>query len=252
MRSWEKPFKSEKGEVEAMTKARDRLLSWDFQMRRESPEAALYAFFWMALIEETFRDQYPENLWPPDGGSRMQNALYYLMKEPNDPWWDDAGTLEVKETRDQILSRAFRKGYRAAVKKMGERFDGWQWGKVHQAEFRNQTFGGSGIKPIERVFNRGPIAAPGGLTTVDVAQWNLKKPFEVKHIASQRAIIDLGRLGNSLSVTTTGQSGHPTNRHYDDFIVPWRDVRYHPTLWERDQVTADSRERLLLEPKKAR
>jgi penicillin amidase len=251
MRPWEPPLDTKKAELDGMAKARDRLLSWDFQMRRESPEAAMYAFFWMALIEETFRDQYPENLWPLDAW-RVQNTLVYLLKEPNDMWWDDAGTPGVKETRDQILSRAFRKGYRAAVKKMGRRFDGWQWGKVHRAEFRNQTFGDSGIKPIERIFNRGPIAAPGGLTTVDVAQWNLKKPFEVKHIVSQRAIIDLANLGNSLSVISTGQSGHPTNSHYDDFIRPWRDVRYHPTLWERSQVTAKARERLILQPKKAR
>jgi penicillin G amidase len=251
MRSWETPFKEEKSERETMGKARDRLLSWDFQMKRESPEAALYAFFWMALVEETFRDQYPESRWPLEGW-RVQNTIAWLLKEPGNTWWDDAGTLDVKETRDQILSRAFRKGHRAAVKKMGERIDGWQWGKVHQAEFRNQTFGDSGIKPIERIFNRGPIPAPGGVATVDVAAWNFKKPFEVKHIVSQRAIIDLGNLGNSLSVISTGQSGHPTNPHYDDFIVPWRDVSYHPTLWNRAQVTANARERLLLEPKKAR
>ena len=143
-------------------------------------------------------------------------------------------------------------GYRAAVKKLGEKFDRWQWGKVHKAEFRNQTLGESGIKPIEWIFNRGPVAVSGSSTTVFVTQWSTKKPFEIIHIVSQRQIIDLGNLGNSLSMHTTGQSGHPTNRHYDDFIEPWRDVRYHPTLWERSQVMADSREWLLLEPKAAR
>jgi penicillin amidase len=244
--------KKEKAESQAMADARERLLAWNFQMRRESPEAALYGFFWMALMEETFRDQFPENLWPPSAKGRLQNAFYYLLKDPQNAWWDDVGTPDVKETRDQILARAFRKGYRAAAKKLGEKFDRWQWGKVHRAVFRNQTFGVSGIKPIERIFNRGPVAVSGGSTTVAVAQWDTKKPFEIKHIVSQRQIIDLGDLGKSLSVHTTGQSGHPTNRHYDDFIEPWRDVRYHPTLWERSQVMADSKERLLLEPKAAR
>ena len=242
--------KKETRQLQDMTAARERLLAWDFQLRRESPEAALYGFFWMALVEETFRDQYPEKRWPPEGFGRLQNAFYYLLQEPRNPWWDDLGTPEVKESRDQILARAFYKGYRAAAKKLGEKFERWQWGKVHQAEFRNQSFGKSGIGPIERIFNRGPVSCPGGNTTVDVAQWDMKKPFEVKHIVSQRSIIDLGNLDNSLMMHTTGQSGHATHRHYDDFITAWRDVRYHPTLWERARVQKASRERLRLEPAK--
>jgi len=243
----EKPV--EKKDGAAMNAARDRLLAWDFQMRRESPEAALYGFFWFALVEDTFRDQYPESLWPPDGGGRLQNALHYLLTDPQNAFWDDLGTPGVKETRDQILARAFRKGYRAAAKKLGDRFDSWQWGKVHTAEFRSQSFGKSGIKPIERIFNRGPMAVSGGITTVAVSMWDMKNPFQVKHIVSQRMIVDMGNLSASMMVNTTGQSGHPTNRHYDDNIEPWRNVRYHPTLWDRAQVERESRERLVLEPK---
>ena len=242
--------KKETRTLEAMTAARERLLAWDFQLRRESPEAALYGFFWMALVEETFRDQYPEKRWPPDGHGQLQNAFYYLLQEPHNPWWDDLSTPEVKETRDQILARAFYKGYRAAAKKLGEKFERWQWGKAHTAEFRNQSLGKSGIAPIERIFNRGPVSCPGGNTTVDVAAWDMEKPFEIKYIASQRSIIDLGNLDNSLMMHTTGQSGHATHRHYDDFITAWRDVRYHPTLWERVRVQKAARERLRLEPAK--
>jgi penicillin amidase len=242
--------KKEAKELEAMSAARERLLAWDFQLRRESPEAALYGFFWMALVEETFRDQYPEKRWPPGGSGRLQNAFYYLLREPQNPWWDDLGTPGVQESRDLILARAFFKGYRAAAKKLGDDFGKWQWGKVHTAVFRNQSFGESGIKPIEAIFNRGPIACPGGNTTVDLTAWDMKKPFEVQHISSQRSIFDLGDLDKSLMMHTTGQSGHATHRHYDDFIRAWRDVRYHPSLWERDSVRQASRERLLLVPAK--
>ncbi|OHD74521.1 MAG: hypothetical protein A2V99_08525 [Spirochaetes bacterium RBG_16_67_19] len=235
-------------ELEAMNAARERLLAWNFQMRRESPEAALFGFFWMALVEETFQDQYPEKRWPPEGSGRLQNSFYYLLHDPRNPWWDDLGTPEQQEERDLILARAFFKGYRAAAKELGDKFQKWQWGKVHTAVFRNQSLGTSGIKPLEAIFNRGPIPCPGGNTTVDVTAWDMKKPFKVKHIVSQRSIIDLGNLDGSLMMHTTGQSGHPTHRHYDDFIKPWRDVRYHPTLWDRASVRGASRERLRLQP----
>ncbi len=222
--------RQEREELAAMEAARQRLLAWDAMTSRQSPEAALYGFFWLKLVEETLRDQYPEKRWPPGSSGRVQNALHYLLQDERNPWWDDLRTPEVKETRDQILIRSFRKGYRAAVKKLGRDMDRWRWGKVHTAEFRNQNLGKSGIAPIERIFNRGP--------------------FEVKEIASQRQIIDLGDLGASLMIHTTGQSGHPTHRHYDDFIEPWRDIQYHPTLWERAQVQAAAGQRLLLVPER--
>ncbi len=172
--------------------------------------------------------------------------------------WVNAYVLHRRRARrglefcDQILARAFRKGYRAASKRLGEKSEGWQWGKVHRAEFRNQSFGESATKPIERIFNRGPVAVSGGNTTIAVAAWNMKKAFEVKHIASQRMLLDLGNLGRSRMANTTGQSGHPFHPHYNDSVEAWRNVRYHPAHWERGQVLTVSRERLRLVPKTGR
>jgi penicillin amidase len=235
-------------ELEALQEARERLLAWDKRMEMESAEAVLYGYFYIKLVEETFKDQYPESSWPPAASGRLQNAFFYLFSDPRNPWWDDQRTPEKRETRDEILVRAFRKGYRAAVKELGDRIDSWEWGKVHTALFRNQTFGQSGIAPIERIFNRGPVAVRGGNTQVSVAQWRIEEPFEVFHIASQRAIYDLGDLGASLMIHPTGQSGHPGHRHYGDFIEPWRQIEYHPTYWERSAVEKASRRPLVLRP----
>ena len=235
-------------ELRAMERARERLLAWDARMERDSGEAALYACFFVRLVEETFRDRYPESAWPPTGHGRIQSTIYTLLQDPDNPWWDDLRTPEVQETRDEILARAFVKGYRYAVKRLGKREDKWRWGRLLTAEFRNATLGESGIGPIERIFNRGPVEVQGGYTQVDSMHWSLKEPFKVDFGVSQRKIVDLGELGRSLSVHTTGQSGHPTHRHYDDFIDPWRNVEYHPTLWEREQVEKHARARLRLLP----
>jgi len=47
---------------------------------------------------------------------------------------------------------------------------------------------------------------------------------------------------------TTGQSGHPFHRHYDDMIDPWRNIEYHPMLWTRGQVEAAVVDYLILTP----
>jgi penicillin amidase len=235
-------------ELAALREARERLLAWDNRMETESPEAALYSHFFIKLVEETFQDQYPESRWPPKLHGRLQNTFYYLLHDPGNPLWDDRRTPDKQEGRDEILVRAFRKGYRAAVEQLGERIDTWRWGDVHTVAFRNQTFGESGIGPIERIFNRGPAAVRGSNTEVCVAHWDMDEPFEVTSLSSQRAIYDLGDLGSSLLIHPTGQSGHPTHQHYDDYIEPWRKIEYHPGLWEREAVEAASRRPLVLRP----
>jgi penicillin amidase len=238
----------EPGSLEA---ARDLLLAWNGRMAGNSPGAALYGFFILALMEETLRDQYPERFWPPDSSERFLNALHYILRDPENVWWDDARTPELRETRDRILARAFRKGYLALVDRQGRDPERWAWGKVHTVEFRNLTLGRSGIRLIERIFNRGPFPADGGETQVNMAKWSATKPFEVEVIPSMRQIVDLADLGRSLMVHPTGQSGHPGHRHYDDFIPLWRAIRYHPSLWKREGREKYRRETLTLLPPEA-
>jgi penicillin amidase len=231
----------------ALGAAQDRLLAWDGQMHMDSPEAALYGFFWVSLVQETFNDQLPESLWP-GAGDRTQDAVYRLLQEPGNPWWDDVRTPNSIETRDDILARALETGYAAGVERLGETVDAWRWGDVHTATFANQTFGESGISIIEAIFNRGPVAASGGSGQVNNTAWDIDDPFNVTSVPSMRQIIDLGDLSNSLMLHTTGQSGHPGHRHYDDFIDPWRLIQSHPTLWDRAAVETNSREHLTLMP----
>jgi len=242
-----KKQEEEKEMLEGLEPARQSLLEWDGQMEIESPQAALYSFFWFRLVGETFKDQYPDVLMNGDM-DRLQNALFYLLKDPENPWWDDIRTPDVRETRDDILIRAFKKGYRAGVERLGKEYESWQWGDVHQVEFRNQTLGESGIKPIERIFNRGPVPTSGGTNQLNHAGWDIEEPFKVNHIVSMRQIIDLSDLGASLMIHTPGQSGHPKHRNYDDLIDPWRHIEYHPSLWKRPDLESQKHDRLVLEP----
>jgi penicillin amidase len=47
---------------------------------------------------------------------------------------------------------------------------------------------------------------------------------------------------------TTGQSGHAYHPHYIDFADPWRQVEYHPMLWERATIEAQAKAVLRLRP----
>ena len=59
----------------------------------------------------------------PSPSGRVQSTIYTLLQDPDNPWRDDLGTPEVREKRDEILARAFKNGYRYAVKHIGKSMD---------------------------------------------------------------------------------------------------------------------------------
>jgi penicillin amidase len=238
---------------EKVGEALEMLLEWDCRMEMDSAHAALYGYFWVALVEEIFQDELPDRLWNRDDGvvasdSSIPSKVYNLLEDPYNRWWDDVTTLDSVESRDEVLALAFEKAYRRCVKDLGEEQGEWRWADIHVATFRDQTFGRSDIGMIEKIFNRGPVSTAGGFHQVNRSDFSIDEPFEVYHITSNRHVLDLSDLSRSEMMIPTGQSGHPGHSHYDDLIERWRFIEYHPALWEKEEVVEASRDRLVLVP----
>ncbi|HUI73216.1 MAG TPA: penicillin acylase family protein, partial [Spirochaetia bacterium] len=94
-------------------KARDILTAWDDRMAPQSAGAAVYAYFWQSLLEVVFQRKFPRSLWDPEtaleDNSRQMNAISVMVKDPHHPLWDDPTTLDVRESRDDILVLALQK-----------------------------------------------------------------------------------------------------------------------------------------------
>jgi penicillin amidase len=230
--------------------ARDWLLDWNYQFDMDNPQAALYAEFWTKLVNNLFDDQVTEDI-VIHGGDREMQAIFPLMSEPNDTWWDDVTTKDVVETRDDILVRSFSEAYNDTVTALGKDPTKWKWGDLHKAFFISNPLGLSGIGLIENVVNRGPYAASGSTGTVNNTVWYTDAgDFSVKWVPSMRMIVDLSDFTNSVTINTTGQSGHPYSQHYNDMIDLWRNIKYHPMLWTQDQVEKAAVNTLVLKPAK--
>jgi len=231
-----------------LTEARDWLLKWDFQCGMDNPQAALYAEFWAKLVNNLFDDQLTKDMIIR-GGVREMWAVFLLMDEPNNAWWDDITTKDVVETRDVVLVRSFSEAYADTVATLGKDRSNWKWGDLHKAVFVSNPLGQSGIGLIENMVNRGPFAASGSTGTVNNTVWYTDSgDFSVKWVPSMRMIVDLGDFAKSVTIHTTGQSGHPYSKHYDDMIELWRNIEYHPMLWTQEQVEKAAVDRLILKP----
>jgi penicillin amidase len=223
------------------------LAGWDDQTQMDSAQAALFEAFWKHLLADGFGDNLPED-YQPEGNERWFEIVRNLIGQPNSPWWDNQQTPEV-EDRDQIFSQAFGEAVAELEKTLGKDSSKWKWGDLHTITFRNQTLGESGVGPIEALFNRGPFRTAGGSGIVNATHWDpTSNDYTVSWLPSMRMIVDFSDLQNSLTVNTTGESGHAYNTHYVDLADLWRNIQYHPMLWEPSQIKTAGGGHLQLTP----
>ena len=147
-------------------------------------------------------------------------------------WWDDKTTAMYTKRRDDIIRKSFEQGVAELEGHIWQRSGKWNWGEMHASTFRNGTLGESGVPPIEALFNRGPFPTSGGESIVNATGWSVKDGYETNWLPSMRMIVDLGNLNNSVTVHTTGQSGHAYHPHYIDMAPLWANIQYYSMLWE--------------------
>jgi penicillin amidase len=222
------------------------LRGWDGRASRDSAGAALFEVFRIHLVQETFSDDLGEHLFRRSQGDLM-TALATLLADPTSSWFDNRYTPEI-EDRDAILLASMEDAINELGDRLGNDMARWRWGDLHSATFENQSLGQSGIQPIEMIFNRGPVEADGTIGTVNNTGYDPNEPFAVEIVPSYRQVIDLADFTRSVSIHTTGQSGHAFQPHYDDMIPMWRDGRYHAMMWGRGSIEGSAEAHLILTP----
>ncbi len=233
-----------------LTAAQTALSGWDRQMHLDSQPAAIYIGVFNALVTDVLRPGVPEEYWPR-GSAPTFVTLRTLLAEPASDWWGPDG-------RDVALTRAFRAGYADLEQRLGTNAASWRFGALHTSTFREATVGGSGIAPIEALFNRGPFPTSGWGAIVNATASNLgcygrseepcQNPYAVTNVPSMRMILDLTNWDNARMIHTTGQSGHPLSPHYIDMADAWRLIQYIPGPFSRPAVEAATVETLRLLP----
>ena len=236
---------------EHLIAVRDLLSGWDYQDQMDLTAPAVYNAFWRATLAATFQDNLPEGYWP-DGGDAWFEIMRQLVQNPDSTWWDDQNTSAV-EKRDDILQKAFTNAVTELEGLLGKNSSGWTWGDIHTVIFHNQSLGTSGVGPIEAIFNRGPYRTSGGNSIVNATAWDAAendpaKAYQVAWLPSERLIVDLSNLPASLWVITTGESGHAFHKNYADQSDLWRNIQYHPMLWDQQQVESNAKDHLYLTP----
>ncbi|MEV0421816.1 penicillin acylase family protein [Streptosporangium canum] len=226
--------------------ARELLRTWDYSQGAGSSPAMYFNAVWRHLLVETFNDDLPESAWPT-GGDRWFEVVRVMLDNPGDPFWDDARTSGT-ETRDDMLRRAMAMAYDELNARLGPDVKAWRWGDLHALTLTNQTFGTSGIGPVEWLFNRGPLPVSGNDDAVNAAGWDVQENYAVGWLPSMRMVVDLADPDRSQWINLTGASGHAFHDNYWDQAPLWAGGRTTPMLAREESIKKAARNTLVLRP----
>lgn len=212
----------------------------------DSAAAAYFAAVWANVLELTFSDELPEAI-APDGGSRWLQVVAALLEEPQSEWWDDRTTVNLVESRDEILHQALTEARYELTNTLGKDPETWQWGRLHEVAPEHLVFGGDAPELLRWFVNPTPLPAAGGPSIVNASGWNAsarderdRRDYSVTAVPSMRMVVDLADRDASLWVNFAGNSGHPASRHYTDQFSAWASGEALNWHWSRESLDEES------------
>jgi penicillin amidase len=113
------------------------------------------------------------------------------------------------------------------AERWGGAVEALRWGDAHEATHEHPVLGGApGLGWLVNL--RHSTSGDDHTLLRGVTAGNSANPFRNVHAAAYRGVYDFADPDSSVFVISTGQSGHPLSRHYDDLGELWRRGEYIP------------------------
>lgn len=220
------------------------LKAWDGKMAKEGP-AALYILAQRHLLVDFFGDEQSIYSLPKSVGDRA-TLLAILRGEISDRFADNLDT-PAKEGVREIAEGALGKAWRDVIARFGENPDAWDYGKLHSLTLRHPL----DAAPVFGAWmRRGPFRMPGSAETVLAfgARWQRDGNQAVTYGPSMRWVVDWSEPDQAWAILPGGQSGHPSDPHYDDQIDLYLRGELKPAPWSDQAIEAATVTRMMLLP----
>ncbi|MFM8432960.1 MAG: penicillin acylase family protein [Bacteroidota bacterium] len=169
-----------------------------------------------------------------------------LLKNDSSSWWDDINTAP-KESRKEIVTRAFQETIKDISLQFTTDSKNWTWNKMHLLEFVHPI---GKMKPFDRIFNVGPFPTDGGMETIDNQSFLLTDKFPVKVLfgPSMRRCIDFSDPLNAANILPSGQSGNMMSEHYDDQSRMYSEGKFRKDQMNHEEIKRTSKNVLTFLP----
>ncbi|MCV2892342.1 penicillin acylase family protein [Lentibacter sp. XHP0401] len=223
------------------------LAGWNGNMNEHLPEPLIYSAWMRFLQERLIRDE----LGPL--------AEEYIHMEPlfvervfrnidGAGVWCNIIQSSATESCTDIARLALDDALVWLDETYGTSIEALRWGDAHEATHDHAVLG---EVPILRYFVNIRQSTSGGDNTLMRGRTSGTSPypFQNVHAAGYRGVYDFTDPDSSVFILSTGQSGHPLSRHYDDMAQLWRRGEYITMSLDEGLARAASVGETLLIPK---
>ena len=206
--------------------ALELLANWNGEMNEHLPEPLIYAAWIRALQIRLIEDE----LGPLHEKFSQVEPLF-IEKVYRDiagagQWCDVAQSTRV-ETCAKIARLALDDALAGLEKTYGSEITALRWGEAHQATHDHPVLGNI---PVLKWFVNIRQWTSGGDNTLQRGKTigTGPNPYLNVNAGAYRGVYDFADPDSSVYIISTGQSGHPLSRHYDDLGELWRRGEYVP------------------------
>ncbi len=207
--------------------ALDLLAAWNGEMNPHRPEPLIYAAWLRALNARLITDE----LGSPLAAEFTHPDPVFIERVLRDVdgagAWCDVVQSAAAETCVDMARRALDDALVWIAENHGGALDALTWGAAHVALLDHEVLGGAPglgwLVNIRYPTGGGDHTLMRGRTAGDGPM-----PFANVHGAAYRGVYDMADPDSSVFVISTGQSGHPLSRFYDNLGERWRRGEYIP------------------------
>ena len=202
------------------------LADWNGDMNEHLPEPLIYAAWMRALQERLIRD----DLGPLARAFPRVEPLFIervFRDIDGASAWCDIVQSAPKESCTDIARMALDEALVWIGENYGTALESLRWGDAHEARQDHPVLG---EVPILRWFVNIRQSTSGGDNTLNRGLTSGRDPEPFINIqgAGYRGVYDFADPDSSVFIISTGQSGHPLSRFYDDLGELWRRGEYIP------------------------
>ena len=217
-------------------RALDLLAEWNGEMNEHLPEPLIYAAWMRALQDRLIRDELG-----PLASKFSRPQPIFLERVFRDVQgasiWCDVIQSAPVETCSDLARMSLDDALIWIDEQYGPALESLRWGDAHQATHNHTVLGEVGW--ISWLVNIRQSTSGGDFTLQRaMTRGSGPNPFENVNGAGYRGVYDFADPDSSVFIISTGQSGHPLSRHYDDLGELWRRGEYIPMTLDPDLARA--------------
>jgi len=227
-------------------RALDLLANWNGEMNEHMPEPLIYAAWMRALQDRLIRDE----MGPLSAKFTHVQPLFIERVFRNTDGaakWCDILQSAATESCTDIARMALDDALLWIGENYSTNLEALRWGDAHQATHDHAVLGEI---PVLKWFVNIHQSTSGGDNTLQrgLTRGGTVKPFENVHGAGFRGVYDFADPDSSVFIISTGQSGHPLSRFYDNLGELWRRGEYIPMSLDPELARAAAAGITVLEP----